>query len=163
VSGPIDKKALVAAVLETLAAQREAMRASAEETRRAATHAEARPENDKDTRGLEQSYLARGQAMRVEALEEEMARLRFLDLRPFGDDDAVALGAVVRLLIDDDEASYFLVPAAGGTKVQVDGREIALVTPAAPLGRSLLGRRVGDELTLRVKGRVREVELVEIA
>ncbi|MCE9575491.1 MAG: transcription elongation factor GreAB, partial [Deltaproteobacteria bacterium] len=30
-----------------------------------ATHAEAKPENDKDTRALEASYMARGQAVRV--------------------------------------------------------------------------------------------------
>jgi hypothetical protein len=34
-------------------------------TKDAATHEEAKPENDKDTRALEQSYLARGQAQRV--------------------------------------------------------------------------------------------------
>ena len=34
-------------------------------TQAAATHEEAKPENDKDTRALEQSYLARGQALEL--------------------------------------------------------------------------------------------------
>jgi len=34
-----------------------------------ATHEENKPENDKDTRALEQSYLARGQAQRVVELQ----------------------------------------------------------------------------------------------
>lgn len=158
----IDKARVMEAVQASLAAQIEAMRASAEASRRAATHEEARAENDKDTRGLEQSYLARGQAMRVEELEEAATRLRFLSLRAFGADDAIDLGALVTLAVDDEEALYFVVPAAGGTKVALDGREVLLVTPAAPLGRALLERRAGDDFALRLGGREREYEILEV-
>lgn len=158
----IDKRALMDAVQSTLTAQMEATRRSAEETRRAATHEEAKPENDKDTRGLEQSYLARGQAMRAEELEEAIARLRFLELRAFGDEDPIGLGALVTLLVDDAETRCFLVPAAGGTRVTVEGAEIQLVTPAAPLGRALLDRRAGDDFVLRIGGREREYEITAV-
>ena len=45
----------------------------ARETARGATHEEAKPEDDKDTRALEQTYLARGQAERVAAAEHELS------------------------------------------------------------------------------------------
>lgn len=159
----VDKAALMEAVQASLAAQIEAMRTSAEEARRAATHEEARAENDKDTRGLEQSYLARGQAMRVEELEEAATRLRFLALRRFGEDDPIDLGALVTLAVDDDEATYFVVPAAGGVRVAIDGVEVQLVTPAAPLGRALVERRAGDDFVLRIGGREREYEVLSVA
>ena len=58
----ITLKAVLLAQLEAaLATARAAHKAAVE----GATHAEARPENDKDTRGLEQSYLARGVAQRA--------------------------------------------------------------------------------------------------
>src|ERR1700761_8976870 len=41
-----------------------------------ATHEENRPENDKDTRALEQSYLARGQAQRVVELQDALNKLK---------------------------------------------------------------------------------------
>src|SRR5579859_3643023 len=40
-----------------------------------ATHEQAKPENDKDTRALEQSYLARGQAARVEEQRAAIAEV----------------------------------------------------------------------------------------
>src|SRR3954463_2534014 len=73
-----------------------------------ATHAEARAENDKDTRGLEQSYLARGQAQRVVDLEAELADVQALVLRSFGGGDAVAAGALVTVIDDDAERRYFV-------------------------------------------------------
>ncbi|MCA9604371.1 MAG: GreA/GreB family elongation factor [Myxococcales bacterium] len=159
----VDKAAVMEAVQASLTAQIEAMRTSAEETRRAATHEEARAENDKDTRGLEQSYLARGQAMRVEELEEAATRLRFLDLRPFEPDEPIQLGALVTLAVDDDEATYFVAPAAGGTRVTIEGVEVQLVTPAAPLGRALVERHAGDDFVLRIGGREREYEILAVA
>ncbi|HWZ89090.1 MAG TPA: hypothetical protein VNW92_09580, partial [Polyangiaceae bacterium] len=51
-------RARVAADLATMSAAQRAVVVGA-------THEENRPENDKDTRALEQSYLARGQAQRV--------------------------------------------------------------------------------------------------
>ena len=46
-----------------------------------ATHSEARPENDKDTRGLELSYLARGQAQRVAELQIVLGAVSEMRLR----------------------------------------------------------------------------------
>lgn len=156
----IDKRALMDAVLESLAAQANAMRASAAETRKGATHEESRAENDKDTRGLEATYLARGQAMRVEELESAASTLRFLELRAFGEEDPIGPGAIVTLLLDDDSrATYFLVPCEGGLKVRIDDLEVQLVTSAAPLGRALLDKNVGDQLTLKLAGRERDYQI----
>jgi hypothetical protein len=54
-------KAELVTILEGTLAGLERAHADA---RAGATHEEAKPENDKDTRALEQSYLARGQAIR---------------------------------------------------------------------------------------------------
>jgi len=159
----VDKHKLLEAVRLTLEAKAEAMRASVAATHEAATHEEARPENDKDTRGLEASYLARGQAMRVEELEEAASRLRFIDLRAYTETDPIGLGALVTLATDETSSLYFLVPVAGGTKIAVEGVEVQLVTPAAPLGRALIDKLVGDDFTLRVAGREREYEIEEVA
>lgn len=138
------------------------MRAWAEETRRAATHEEARPENDKDTRGLEQSYLARGQAMRAEELAEADERLRFLTLRSYRPDDPIGLAALVKVEVDEEPRTYFLAPVGGGIEVELDGERVQLVTPASPLGRALVDKHVDDEFELRLAGRVREVIVTDL-
>ena len=150
--------------VELLRAELDTLRRYASETREAATHEEAKAENDKDTRGLEQSYLARGQAMRVEDVDEAIKRLRFMELPSFEGGRAIDLGALVHLRIydedgDEQERVLFLVPAGGGTKVTLDGVDITLLNPASPVGRALLERKVGDEFELRIAGRMKEHEV----
>src|SRR5689334_4245063 len=112
-----DKRALLPAILEKLERELAVLIAAAEETRKGATHEESKPENDKDTRGLEASYLARGQAKRVEDMEESITRLRFLAPRDFRPEDAVDLGALVDVSVDDETQCFFVVPVAGGLSV----------------------------------------------
>ncbi|HQP37789.1 MAG TPA: hypothetical protein PLI95_21545, partial [Polyangiaceae bacterium] len=63
------KQELVSLLQRDLEVLQRAHRASQE----GATHEEAKPENDKDTRALEQSYLARGQARRVDDLSSALS------------------------------------------------------------------------------------------
>jgi transcription elongation GreA/GreB family factor len=148
---------------DALARVVEADLATAERAQRAAhegaTDEEAKPENDKDTRALEQSYLARGQAQRVEELHAALAQVRSMPLRDLDDEAPIALGALVTALVDDEDRSYFLAPGGGGTELEGG---VQVVTPSSPLGRALLGRRVGDESELRAAGRVRTIEIVRV-
>jgi transcription elongation GreA/GreB family factor len=151
-----DKQLVHRALLDKLAQEAAAAAETAEATRKDATHAEAKPENDKDTRALEQSYLARGQAMRAEQLAEEREVLRFMSLPALDRDAAVQSGALVELE-DDDGATrlLFMAPHAGGTELSVAGMSVLVVTPSSPLGAALLGRGMGDDVQLSVRGKRR--------
>jgi len=145
-------EAVLAAALETA---RRAHAAAAE----GATHTEARAENDKDTRGLEQSYLARGQAMRVAELEAAVARVAAWVIPAFEKDAAVALGALVS--VDGDDQQLFIAIEGGGTLL-ADGA-VRVVTPQSPLGHAMLGRHVDDEVELRLPGGVRILTIEAIS
>ena len=127
------------------------------DARAGATHEEAKPENDKDTRALEQSYLARGQAMRIETLKAGLASLVVMGLTPT---DTVKPGALVEAEDDDGEALfYFVAPEGGGTKLK-DG--VLVVTPLSPVGAALIGKREGDEVELRVAGKARLMTILRV-
>jgi Transcription elongation factor, GreA/GreB, C-term len=152
---------LVSRDLETLVS---ALRA----TREGATHEEAKPENDKDTRALEQSYLARGQAARVEELRAAVEAISTLTTRVFDATDPVALGALATLCDADaldvhptSEPVVVLVSSHGGGHQLAEGR-VRVVTPVSPLGRALIGKRVGEQLGLSTRGRERQLEIVSI-
>lgn len=144
----MDKPALIRALCAQLEAEIARATESAARTREGATHEEARPENDKDTRALEASYLARGQAQRVVDLQIALKQVTFMELRDFGSDDAIDLSALVQLEADDETRWYFIAPAGGGKKLQLGETTIDVLTPQAPLGRALISRYVGDEITL---------------
>ena len=139
------------------------MRKAAYDAAEAATHAEAKPENDKDTRALEASYLAAGQAERVRTLESAVKLLTTLELKELGKTTPICASAVITL--EDDEGSrtlFFMSPHGGGLKLDLEGTSVQVVTPQSPLGRALLGRLHGDVIELRGKSGLREMAIVDV-
>jgi transcription elongation GreA/GreB family factor len=156
------KKAFVAALVARLDAERATMKRAADDARHAATHEEAKPENDKDTRALEASYLAGAQAARVRAIEVEIKALEGLSLLDL-DGKTVQASAVVTVVDEDDAATtFFLAPAGGGTPVEAAGRSAQVLTPQAPLGQALLGKSAGESIEMRVRGKLRELTITEL-
>jgi hypothetical protein len=157
-----DKRRVMERLIERLTATQTQMAELAEGVRRDATHEEAKPENDKDTRALEQTYLARGQAMRAEALSDEISLLRSLDLGPLPSTSPIVAGALVALADDESTRCLFYAPHGGGHEFEVDGVQVTVVTPVSALGRALLGREQGDEVELVVRGKKRSYEVEAI-
>ncbi|HVR21476.1 MAG TPA: GreA/GreB family elongation factor [Polyangiaceae bacterium] len=157
------KQRLVQKLVDTLRAERDNADRLARDTAEAANHPEARPENDKDTRKLELSYLAQGQAARARELDATIAALLGQPLRTFAADDAIALGALVELESADKLERVLICSGGGGTSVDDERGPVRIVTPEAPLGRALMGKTAGDEIELAVGGRKRELTIVSVA
>jgi transcription elongation GreA/GreB family factor len=154
------KRALKRELLAALEASLRTLKAAHADALEGATHAEARPENDKDTRALEQSYLARGQAARVEALEAGLAAVKALATTPArGATAAAALGSLVEAEEDGGARRYYLAPEGGGLALTGG---VQVVTPRSPLGQALLGRRAGEEVEVRLAGRARLLEVTRV-
>jgi transcription elongation GreA/GreB family factor len=156
----MDKAALHRELISILEAALTTARASHAAAVEGSTHEEARPENDKDTRGLEQSYLARGQAQRVAELEAAVAETAALALRTFTAATPIALSALVTVEENAARQRYF-VAAHGGGAVLAGG--VQVVTPASPIGRVLLGRRIDDEIELRLPAKLRTLVITDVA
>ena len=154
------KAVLRSELLAVLEAALDAARAAHAAAIEGATHAEAKAENDKDTRGLEQSYLARGVAQRVVDLENGVADVTRLELRTFRPDDPVAMSALVTADEGGEEQRFFLAPAGGGS-VLAGG--VQVLTTSSPLGRALLGKRVDEEIELKLPGKTRSLVISAIA
>ncbi len=126
-----------------------------------ATHSEAKPENDKDTRALEQSYLARGQAARVEELRGAAADATLLPVRAFDKQSPIALGALVTVEEDDGEILQLLLARHGGGTRLANGA-VQVVTMRSPLGAALLGKQVGDSCEVVVAAKKRTLEIIAV-
>jgi transcription elongation GreA/GreB family factor len=156
----MDKRGLLEKLESALRDELASASRVAKETADAANHPEARPENDKDTRKIELSYLAAGQAARAKELEAGLALLSQLSARQFRASDALAVGALVELDVGGKEQRVLLSPAGGGLKLRDERGEISVVTPSSPLGRELLGKSAGDAFELSIGGQRREVTIV---
>ena len=124
-----------------------------------ARHAEARAETKWDTCGLEQSYLARGLAKQFEALALHVEELRSF-VPPDCTESIIETGALVETEMDGARSLFFLLKCGGGTEVEVEGREITVITPESPVGAALTGKKQGDSYSFRAgaAGKIRRVE-----
>ncbi len=157
------KQAVLAALRARLAADLDAITTSQHKTAAGATHEEARPEGDKDTRATESSYLARGLARRVAELREAVTRVAALRLRDFDEDAPVALTALVELEDESGQiAHYFVAPAGGGLKLEIGPSIVGVVTPRSPLGTALVGKRIDDEVAFRTPQGIRALTIVAL-
>jgi transcription elongation GreA/GreB family factor len=158
---PMDRRNALRAELVThlrrdLAAAEQAHRA----TVAGATHEEAKPENDKDTRALEQSYLARGQAQRVEELRGAVAEVEAMAASGGAGEGRAVQGALVTVDDGGREVAYWIAPHGGGLRLEAGG--VQVVTPRSPLGRALVGRGVGDDCEVTIAGKGRTLTILRV-
>ncbi len=152
-----NKKELFAELIVLLTAEREALVAAQRTSAEGVTHADARSDGSKDMRATEASYIARGQALRVQALHADLERVSAMSVKQLSPEAPIALSALVEL---DGEKIVLLAPAGGGTAL-ADGR-VRVVTPSAPIGRALIGGRLGDFIELERGAEVSEHEITAV-
>ncbi len=139
--------------IRQLTAELETITSAARSSIATATSEAHHAEGKYDTFSLETSYLARGQARRVEELRQALERLHLMPVKTLDATAPVQLSALVRLQAANGEKRvlYFSV-AGGGERLQADGEDIVIVTSQSPLGRAVLGNSAGERFTINLAG-----------
>lgn len=145
----MNKQAVLDQLLSVLNHELAALTRAAQGAFAAATDPDSKAENKYDTRTLEASYVARGQAQRVAELQEAVRAFGALSGNALEPGAAITLGALISLEMPGEVAHYFIGPFAGGTEIVHEGHEVVVITPASALGQKLIGRREGDAVALR--------------
>jgi transcription elongation factor GreA len=94
---------------------------------------------------------------RLSQLKVRLSELSMIDMSKIPR-DRVGLGSRVTVLdlAKEDEITYTLVASE-----QVDVAK-GLISPSSPIGRGLLGRREGDEVTIPIPGGTRKMEVLKL-
>ena len=158
----MNKRAIIQKITAKLVSELEIYFRAAQFSRAEATHESNKAENKYDTRGLEASYLARGQSKQAAELEAAIAEYEKLGVRKFAAGDAIAVGALVELEHGGEKSFYFLGPRAGGTEVMHDKKEILVITPQSPLGEQLMGKKSGDQPQLNFGGAKQAAKILRV-
>ncbi|MFT4175293.1 MAG: hypothetical protein QM627_01440 [Luteolibacter sp.] len=142
------KSALLEKIRNELRERLQVLTRAALEAHAAATDGDSKAESKYDTRNLEASYLATGQARQVEEMAEAVRIFEALHPPDFSIDDAIDAGAFVEVDLQGETQYFLLVPTSGGLVVNHEGMEITLLSPASELYRKLLGLKMGDSLEI---------------
>ena len=159
----MDKFVLRQQVLERLADDLTQAEQAVRVAHEAATHEENIAENKYDTLGLEAAYLATGQARRVAAIRQAMAKWRHFQPEPYDASKGIQLGALVCLVDSDDKRQQLFLGPDGGSMKLVSGTQfVQVISCEAPLGRAVLGKREGDEVSLQVAAIRQQFEVLRV-
>jgi len=142
----LNKSDLRHQIIARLQADLELQTSAAQLARDEAISEESRAENKYDTHSQEAAYLAEGQAKLAAEVLAAIAIYQNLALPEFDASMPISLGAVVELAARGTSSWYFIGPRAGGLELTLAGHTILLVTPHSPIGRLLIGRKVGDTI-----------------
>ncbi len=154
------KRLVIQKIIETLQSELETYVRAAKFSHAEATAEENRAENKYDTRGLEASYLAAGQANKIVELEESIAAFDALRGRKFNEAEGIDVGALIEISQDGERAHYFIGPSAGGTEIEIGETEVLVITPQSPLGSQLKGAKQGSKMNINLAGRKQLVEIL---
>ncbi|WP_339531910.1 transcription elongation factor GreAB [Pseudomonas mucidolens] len=159
----MNKHAVHHLILEKLVADLDVAQRAAQTAYETATHEENIAENKYDTLGLEASYLAAGQAKRVEEIKQALTLCQNLSLRAYDEQRGIEMGSLLGLEDEQGRQQWlFLAPDAAGLKVDVVGQPVTVITPRSPLGNSLLGKFEGDDVEIVVAGARQQFAVTEV-
>lgn len=162
-----DKRALLERAVEAMRSELSALQSAATDAVAGATHPDNRPENSKDMRSTEASYVAAGTGARVLALTHALALCSAVPAKRWGAGEAVHAGALVKLEDLDEQdppAWYLLMPEGGGIELSLSKskQRVRVLTPRSPLGEALVGKAQGDSIEVDLRGARRSFELTEV-
>ena len=159
----MNKQSVCQLILQQLRDDLEVAVRAAQTAYETATHEENIAENKYDTLGLEASYLAAGQARRVEEIRQALGLWQNLSLRPHDPQKGIQIGALLGLEDENGHEQWlFLGPDGAGLKVYVVGQLVTVITPRSPLGNSLLGKFEDDEVETVVAGARQQFTVTEV-
>ena len=140
------KSAIITQLLGALRERHARMLRAARDAHEAATNEESKAEDKYDTRGLEASYLAAGQAGLVEELATSIGVFERLLAEVTAPVRTVGPGALVEVDFGGERVFYLLASRAGGLEGKFERCEVTVLAPEAPLRKKLLGLEAGARI-----------------
>ncbi len=153
----MNKSKVRQAIIQALRQEFASRLQSSKSTRATGNDPASKAEGKYDTRSTEENYLADGLAKQAQAALDAAAAFEALEDRVLSADGQIEIGALLELEFPDEHAWFYLGPAGGGTEVTLAQTTVTVLTADSPLGRQLLGRRVGESTTAP-KATIRKVK-----
>jgi hypothetical protein len=178
------KKKLIECAIAQIEADLRVLTQTAQTAREAAIHSENKSEGKYDTRAIEASYLAEGQAKRAAELESLIHYFKFFEIKHFSEHSPIEPSALVKVEILDQsnvlqKKQFFMTNQGGGLELNLincfensfktdadtsstETSRISFITPSSKLGELLMGQSVGDEFDFGIGINKKSYTVIEV-
>ena len=96
------------------------------------------------TRETKSKYARLTQSRQAAETQAAVEKFEKLALKVFGPTDEIELSAFVEVAVGRERMFFFVAPCKGGLEIQHHNQEVLVITPLAPLGQQLVGKKTGD-------------------
>lgn len=158
----MNKKMLVAKLIELTKVNLQLAYEAAQNTYEIATNEENKAENKYDTKGLEASYLAGAQAERANDIKATLASYESINIKDYEGDNKIALTALIEISDGKKNKLVLLMPKGGGQIIEFEQKQIQVVTPESPLGKNLIGKELGDVIQISTGEKKINYEIISL-
>ena len=158
----MNKKEIIKKLLSFTMDEHDKLKQAYETTQNLVQTGDLKSDGKYDTRGTEANYLADGQRIRLNELEQEIQLLQEIEIKNFAENDEIAMGAVVGIEHNNVSRKYFLSPTAGGTMLKIGDEVILVISVFSPIGAEALGLSKDDSFELEYKGESREYNILSV-
>lgn len=158
----MNKQHILRLIIQQLTADLKISEQAVKVARDTATHSDCLGSSKYETMGVEASYLAQGQGIRLLEIERSLRYFQQLELPQSM--TRIAMPALITLCDDNAIEQHLWLSADGaGMTIACEQDNITLITPRSPLGRALIGQEVGDFIEISVANRQRGFEVMALA
>ena len=107
--------------------------------------------------------MAAGQARRSDAIRQAITNWRQFRPSPYDASKGIQLSALVCLVDSDDKQQQLFLGSGGGSTKLVSGAQfVQVISSEAPLGRAMLCKCEGDEVSIQVTPMRRQLEVLRV-
>lgn len=106
--------------------------------------------------------LAKATRTRLDDAQAAWAAVAEFRPQPLKRGERIGLGAIVEVEDGESGKTLFVAPAGAGEELTGPGGDgfLHVVTPGSPIGKALMGKKVGDVVEVMVKGELAEWDIV---
>lgn len=158
----MNKKQIIDHLLEKVSSELAAAEAALDSSFSHKKDDDLKSEGKYDTRAIEAGYLVSGQRKRVEELKQEKQLLEDVEIYDYKEGNSIAIGALVKLKLNERSQWYFISSTSGGSMMQIDGESILVISAFSPIGAEVIGLQNGDSFELETPKETREYEILEV-
>jgi transcription elongation GreA/GreB family factor len=155
----IDKKIILAKLIENLQRELQEVEAAAKSTRDLVTQDDLKSEGKYDTRAIEASYLASAQLKRVEEIKIDIQMLQETEIQ---NSTKLQMGSLALIDFKGTARYYYLTTTSGGTMLTIDGQTILVISVFSPLGNGALGLSEGEGFEVETPKELRTYQIMKV-
>lgn len=156
----MNKQLIVQAIVVKLESELASLKAIVDNARNEVIHGDMKQDGKYDTRAIEAGYLAGAQKRRLQELQNDIDSIKLISIE--SNSTEVGVGSMVKVSKEEELKRFFIVNASGGFSVEIENKEVMVISSKSPVAKSIWSKEQGDEFIMTSTSGEVECEIISV-